>query len=78
MEEEMKQQVLRVLLVENTSMTEVNLQTTPLQIVFTDFLLSKLKEFHGERLIPVLQRIHGLYVQLSDFILNLQGDILEG
>ena len=53
-------------------------KAVPYKIIFTDALLQKLKELHGDKLIPVIHKLHEKYLYLSNHLITFQDDISDG
>lgn len=49
----------------------------PYKIVFTEFLLEKLKDKHGPTLIPLIHKLHEKYIYLSSHLTSFINDISE-
>ena len=73
---EIGQTVLKVLSIEKQE--GGTYQSLPCRIVFTEFLLAKLREEHGAKLIPIISNLHELYLMLSNYIVNFSDDISSG
>ena len=50
---------------------------SPYRIVFTDVLLQKLREKHGSKLIPIVHKMHELYLFLSNQVVGIDSSDLD-